>query len=272
MFYLIDKPKGMTSFKTIKQFARDNHIQKIGHTGTLDPLATGLLLVASDDDTKLIDYIDKGFKTYHASLELGKTSDTYDVDGNITITNQTIPAKELIVDTINSFVCKQQQMPPIFSAKQVNGQRAYDLARKDQVVALKSVAVEVKSITNIHVDKIIEFDIEVSRGTYIRSIIHDLGTKLGCGAIMSDLRRTSIGDLTTEDIGKKINIFKLLTIPIIRTPEMQELIQGKRVKIKKEDGLYALQYKDDIFGIVEVTNNVLIGKKLFGNKFNQERF
>ena len=270
MFYLLDKPKGITSFSAIKQFAKKQGISKVGHTGTLDPLASGLLLIATDDDTKLIEYVDKGFKTYRATMELGKVSDTYDIDGVISEIKIEIPITEDIDQALIGFIGIQDQVPPIFSAKKVNGKRAYDLARAGKKINLKSSKVEIKNITNIKhkFDQVI-FDVEVSRGTYIRSLIHDLGKKLGCGAIMTDLRRIKIGDLTEKDINKEVSIISLINLPKIKSQDMKEIIDGKKVNLKTKNGIYALEYKNDIFGIVKIDKNELKGVKLIGNKFRK---
>ena len=202
MFYLLDKPKGITSFSAIKKFAKERKIKKIGHTGTLDPMATGLLLIATDDDTKLIDYVDKGFKSYKATMLLGQTSTTYDIEGEILETKNVDLSEEDIKEALTSFVGKQSQMPPAFSAKRINGKRAYDLARQGKEVVLNACEIEITKIENITFlsNKEISFDVEVSRGTYIRSLIHDLGTKLGVGAVMSGLRRISIGPLNWKEL------------------------------------------------------------------------
>ncbi|MCK5945854.1 MAG: tRNA pseudouridine(55) synthase TruB [Mycoplasmataceae bacterium] len=274
MFYLLDKPKGITSFGAIKDFSRKNNITKIGHTGTLDPLATGLLLVATDEDTKLIDYIDKGFKTYVATMVLGKESDTYDIEGKITSEKEVNATEEEIEKAILSFVGKQDQMPPIFSAKRVNGKRAYDLARQGKEVKLKTSKVEIKEIKDIKfISKTeVSFEVEVSRGTYIRSLIHDIGEKLNTGALMSELRRTKIGHLNESQLGKPVGVFHLLTIDTISTDRMKDLVNGKKIPTKLKEGLYALKYKNDIFGIVQVEKSYIKPKKLFGNKFREAGF
>ncbi len=272
MFYLLDKPKGISSFKAIRDFARENNISKIGHTGTLDPLATGLLLVATEDDTKLIDYVDKGFKSYRASMKLGFTSDTYDSEGEVKETNIEIPSKEEIEKELLSFVGVQQQMPPAFSAKKIDGKKAYELAREGKEVKLKESTIEIKEISNIEFGESITFDVEVSRGTYIRSLIHDLGQNLGCGALMDNLRRTSIGSLTEDQLGTEINILSLLTLETIEIKEMKDIMDGKRIKSDSEDGDYLLKYKEDIFGLVTVSNGEAKAKKLIGNKFTKEGF
>lgn len=270
MFYLLDKPKAITSFSAIKEFAKENNISKVGHTGTLDPLASGLLLIATDEDTKLIEYVDKGFKTYRATMELGKVSNTYDIDGVIQEVKKEIPIEEEIDKVLLDFVGVQEQMPPAFSAKKINGKKAYDLAREGKEVKLQTAKVEIKSIKNINHDlDQVTFDVIVSRGTYIRSLIHDVGNKLGCGAIMTDLRRTKIGHLSEKDVNKKVLINSLISLKTIKSKFMKEIIDGKEVFAQENDGTYALEYNDDIFGVVKIENNKLKGVKLIGNKFRK---
>ncbi len=274
MFYLLDKPKGITSFKAIKDFAKKNHIAKIGHTGTLDPLASGLLLVATDEDTKLIEYVDKGHKTYEASMILGKISDTYDIEGIIAEVSDIIPEESLIIEMLKSFEGLSMQMPPAFSAKKINGKKAYELARVGTIIDLKPTQVEIKDITDFKKLSANEFSFQVtvSRGTYIRSIIHDLGQKLGCGAIMGDLVRTQIGSHSMAEKNSKINAVDLLALPTIKIKDMQDLYHGKEVGVNAKDGLYALEYNNDIFGVVEVKDNFAKGSKLLGNKFMKAGF
>lgn len=200
MFVIINKRKGVSSFKAIKEFAKDNNIKKIGHSGTLDPLATGLLFLATDEDTKLLEFADKGFKTYVATLEFGKTSNTYDVEGLVeVVSDPDIPQKENIIKILNNFfIGRIDQIPPIFSAKKINGKKAYELALKNQNVILKPTTIEVSDIEILEYNyPFLKFTLSVSKGTYIRSIIHDLGQKLNCGAIMVDLERTKLDNQWT---------------------------------------------------------------------------
>lgn len=268
MFYLINKPTNISSFKAIKDFARENNIKKIGHTGTLDPLASGLLLVATDEDTKLIEYIDQGHKTYQATMELGKTSDTYDSQGQInTLETPKIDPKQVIL-AIKSFTGEQMQTPPVFSAKKVQGQRAYNLARQGIKTELKPVKINIISITNIKAINSLtyQFDVCVSRGTYIRSLIHDIGQKLLTGAIMTKLIRTKIGDLNLVDKPTIVDIKNLLNLKIMSLQDIKNLIHGKEQSTNYSDGKYALEYKGQIIGIGNVKNKVLKSQKLLGNK------
>ena len=269
MFYLLDKKEGLSSFKAIRDWARENNIKKVGHTGTLDPMATGLLLIATDDDTKLIEYIDKGKKTCIATMKLGYESDTYDTEGEVKKTN--IDLKGDVEEALMSFVKTYDQMPPKFSAKKINGKRAYELARNNEEVILKPSTITIHSIKNIN--KMSEdeysFEVEVSRGTYIRSLIFDVGQKLGCGAIMSALVRSAIGELTLDEKDTQIHSSRLVNLPLIETDNLKDLLDGKSVYSNAKDGIYALVIDKEVIGIVEVKEKAMKSKKLLGNKIGR---
>ncbi len=273
MFALLDKQKGISSFKAINSFKKENNIKKIGHTGTLDPLATGLLLVATDDDTKLIDYIDKGDKTYIATMRLGYTSNTFDSEGDIEFVSNTLPSKAIIANELEKCVGVQKQMPPIFSAKKINGIPAYKLARKGFEVKLKASTIKINRIKLLdYTDDIVTFKVNVSRGTYIRSLINDLGQALGCGAIMVELRRTTIGTLTEKNIGLDINIESMLTLPIVKLDLEQVKLLSQGIVITNNSyniGKYILKSNDTICGVVNIEKNIIKSEKLFGNKIGQ---
>lgn len=269
MFYLLDKKQGLSSFKAIRDWARENDIKKVGHTGTLDPMATGLLLIATDDDTKLIDYIDKGEKSYIATMKLGLKSNTYDSEGEVEPTGNK-PSKD-IEETIMSYVKTYEQMPPIFSAKKVNGKRAYELARNNEEVVLKPSTITIhwiKNIINISDDEY-QFEVSVSRGTYIRSLIFDIGQDLGCGAIMTALVRNSIGNLTLDEAGNEISSSRLVKLPMTKTDNLKDLLDGKYVKTTENDGEFALLLNDEVIGIVNVLKGAMKAKKLFGKKIER---
>ncbi len=271
MFILIDKSKGISSFTAIKDFAKENKISKIGHTGTLDPLATGLLLLATDDDTKLIDYIDKGSKTYVAEMLLGSVSDTYDIEGQVVIKDKNTPQKKEIEKVLLSFIGEQKQTPPAFSAKKINGTSAYKLARKGEKINLKPSEIKIHNIFNIKVIKnIVSFEVEVSRGTYIRSLIHDAGQKMGCGAIMTNLRRTKIGELNLSQINEPLDIESIISIPTIDITKEQLDILLKGIQIqndKKIKGIHAIKVNNIICGIITAGEKIK-SIKLFGKKID----
>ena len=200
-FLLIDKSKDWTSFDVVAKLRGITKIKKIGHAGTLDPFATGLLIVAVGKATRLLELLLGQNKSYLATMILGQTSDTFDVTGKITVNesfNREITRTEL-EKVIKEFVGKQQQLPPMFSAKKINGKKLYELARKGIEVERETKAIEIYSIelTDCNFPKV-EFLVKCSTGTYIRTLAHDIGQKLGCGALLEELRRTQIAkvDLT----------------------------------------------------------------------------
>ncbi|MGL6125353.1 MAG: tRNA pseudouridine(55) synthase TruB [Metamycoplasmataceae bacterium] len=269
MFKLIYKEKGISSFKAISLFAKENNIKKIGHTGTLDPIATGLLLVATDDDTKLIEYITNKDKTYIAEATFNIETDSYDSEGKIINTYDKKITLEMIKSVIPRFLGKIEQVPPIFSAKKINGERAYKLARDNKNVILKPISVYVHEFNIISLkDNKLTFEITVSNGTYIRSIIHDLGKLLETGAFMSKLERTKIHGLDKTDVD--IDFKKIIDLPFIEIDKniLRSLLEGKRVVINKKDNKYGILSidKSDIIGIIEIKDGEVLKRKLFGNK------
>lgn len=198
---LIDKPLTWTSFDVVRKIRNLTRIKKTGHAGTLDPLATGLLIVCQGRATKKIESIQNAEKEYTGTIHLGATTASYDLESEPT-PQQDISqlTAELIRAQASSFVGFIDQVPPIFSAIKVDGKRAYDLARKGEEPELKSRRIEIKAfdITAINLPEI-TFRVACSKGTYIRSLAHDLGQKLGSGAYLKSLRRTKIGEYSVDD-------------------------------------------------------------------------
>lgn len=204
---LVDKPYGWTSFDAVNKIRW--HLKralklkkiKVGHAGTLDPLATGLLVICTGKFTKKIEELTSAPKTYTGTFLLGKTTPSFDLE---TSYNDEFPIDhinaQLIEEVRQSFVGEQLQTPPLFSAKQVDGKRAYDLARAGKTIELKqnSIYIESFSIDATRFPEI-DFEIRCSKGTYIRSIASDFGKKLHSGATLIALRRTFSGDLSVDD-------------------------------------------------------------------------
>ncbi len=204
---LIDKPYKWTSFDVVNKMRW--HLKqklgvkkiKVGHAGTLDPLATGLLIICTGKNTKLIESLMGGEKTYTGTFLLGKTTPCYDLekdfDGEYPTDHVT---DEKMEEVRKTFLGEQQQVPPIFSAKQVDGKRAYDLARAGKEVELKSNTIHISSF-EITADRFpeVDFEISCSKGTYIRSIANDFGKKLDSGATLIALRRTKSGEFDIKD-------------------------------------------------------------------------
>src|SRR5262245_59346798 len=195
-FLNLDKTLGMTSRAAVdccaQWFPRRT---RLGHTGTLDPLATGVLVVAIGQGTRLTDYVQNMTKTYCAGMRLGARSDTDDGEGTITVNNDSRAIEPALVQqTLSAFVGTIPQVPPAFSAAKVDGRRAYDLARRGADVDLTPRAVRIDGIEIIRYEyPDLDVLVRCGKGTYIRSLARDLGERLGCGAYLSSLRRTSIG-------------------------------------------------------------------------------
>ncbi|WP_299118409.1 tRNA pseudouridine(55) synthase TruB [uncultured Tenacibaculum sp.] len=204
---LIDKPLEWTSFQVVNKLRW--HIRKrfdikkikVGHAGTLDPLATGLLIICTGKQTKNINEYQGQAKEYTGTITLGETTPSYDLETEV---NETFPTehitKELIHKTTEQFIGKIQQKPPIFSAIKKDGKRLYELARKGETTEIKSREITISEfeITNINANKV-DFRVVCSKGTYIRSLAYDFGLALNSGAHLSALRRTKIGNFSVSD-------------------------------------------------------------------------
>lgn len=198
---LINKPLHWTSFDVVKKLRYKLKIKKIGHAGTLDPLATGLLIVCSGKMTKSINDFMGMEKEYTGSLIIGQTTESYDLEKPPT---DPVDIKHIntaaIQNVVNSFIGLIQQTPPLHSAIKVNGKRAYELARAGEVTELKKREVEIKEFEIVKIDlPRIDFRVVCSKGTYIRSLARDVGEALGVGAYLSALCRTRIGTFRLED-------------------------------------------------------------------------
>lgn len=200
-FLVIDKPAGITSHDVVNRVRRILGIRKIGHTGTLDPFATGVLPIAVCEGTKAIPFLDEGEKGYDASICLGVSTDTLDHTGKVLSRSDcSFVTPEAFVEAVKKFSGQISQLPPMFSAIKQDGQPLYKLARKGIDVERKSRQVTIYSIEILKFDMPhVEIRVKCSRGTYIRSLSDDIGQYLGCGATLSGLRRTSSGLFRIED-------------------------------------------------------------------------
>lgn len=273
-YLLINKSKGPTSHDIVYQVRKITQTKKVGHTGTLDPMATGLLVICVGNATKAADYITNGNKAYLATMQLGLVSDTLDITGNV----QKLPEKEIPQETIRkviqSFIGEQLQLPPMYSAKKIGGQKLYELARKGNDVERKPAKITIYNIDILSIEKnTIQFYVECSKGTYIRSLIDDIGKKLQYGAVMTELKRVKSGQFSIDqnncysidELKEKEDIASLLYPTdtafshypkLTVTPEMERLIKnGIIVDLKRlglshetENGkLFRVYNKDDTF-------------------------
>jgi tRNA pseudouridine55 synthase len=193
---IIDKPAGLTSHDVVNRVRRSLQQRSVGHLGTLDPLATGVLPLVTGGLTRLAQFYTASEKTYQGTIRFGFSTDTYDADG--IPTSAAVPVQvslEQLHELAADFRGVIEQMPPPFSAKKIHGVPAYKLARKHQEVPLKAVEIEIKQfeILSAHLDRA-TFLARVTSGTYMRSVAHDIGQKLGCGAHLESLRRTNVAE------------------------------------------------------------------------------
>jgi tRNA pseudouridine55 synthase len=197
---LIDKPLHWTSFDVVRKIRNSLHIKKVGHAGTLDPLATGLLIVCTGKFTKKINEFMAAEKEYTGSFTLGAVTPTYDLESTPEKIKDISGISETdILNNIPHFMGEIQQLPPVYSAIKKNGTALYTLARRGETVELQPRAVHIKAFDITGIDlPVVRFRIVCSTGTYIRSIAHDFGASLGCGAYLSALRRTRIGESGIE--------------------------------------------------------------------------
>ena len=199
----VNKPAGWTSQDVCTKLRHVLHIKKIGHTGTLDPMATGVLPVCVGKATRIIEYYDRDPKSYHASMKLGIRTDTLDITGKILETSGCREVSEKAVrEAFKAYKGNVRQIPPKYSALKINGKRAYDLARegKDFEIKPREIIIYDNEVTRIDLERgEIEFDVTCSKGTYIRTICDDIGNDLGCGAVMTALTRTASGYFRIED-------------------------------------------------------------------------
>lgn len=197
---LLDKPKGMTSFNLVRILRKQLGVQKIGHAGTLDPFATGVMvMMIGRNYTRLSDQLLSSEKEYLAEVYLGKATDTYDSDGAIISESSNVPTLEEVLHNLSFFQGKIQQAPPMYSAKKIQGKKLYELARKGIEIERAPVEVQLETHFIKYEYPFIHLRIVCSKGTYIRSIAHELGLKLGCGAHLTNLRRTRSGIFHIDD-------------------------------------------------------------------------
>ncbi len=277
-FLNIYKPKGMTSHDVVSFLRRITKIKQIGHTGTLDPFAEGVLPVCIGKATRLIEYLEDD-KEYLATIQFGTNTSTYDLEGEITEIFEKKVTKEDVINALKNFEGEISQLPPIYSAIKVNGKKLYEYARKGEDVVISARRV------NIHKIELKIFDedkqtaqvlISCSKGTYIRSIAYDLGKILGCGAHLIKLIRTRAGKFYVENSLKldNINVSKslinpldILTLPVLEVTDSEriKIIHGQPLKnkISKCVDFLILVYNNNISAIATADGDKILVKKVF---------
>lgn len=276
---VVNKPKGITSFDVIRKLKKILKTKKIGHTGTLDPLATGVMLMCVGKATKLASDLEAKYKVYIADFDIGYATDTYDIEGKKIAENIIEVSKENLEQSIKKFIGNIKQVPPMYSAIKIDGNKLYHLARKGIEVERpeRDVTIEYINLLDFKDNKA-KIETKVSKGCYIRSLIFDIGQDLGTYATMTALQRKQVGDYSLENsysleqIEEMVlnNDFKFLkTIEEIFSYDKYSLQtekeltlykNGNTVKIKEnlENKKYRIYFQDEFIGLANIENNNLL--------------
>lgn len=274
---IINKPQGFTSHDVVNVLRKTLNTKKMGHTGTLDPNATGVLPILIGTATKISKYLIEHDKTYIATLSLGEKTDTGDSEGNIIekdLNFQNISCKQ-IRDVLKTFIGKQKQIPPMYSAIKINGKKAYEYARQGQAVQLEPRNIEIYSINLIKAeDKEITFEVSCSKGTYIRTLCEDIAKKLGTIGYMKELTRTSINEFKLENaiaieevkensliVGEKLisieSIFMDKQKINLNDRKKELFLNGVRLTFEKPNDIYRIYNDSEFIGLGIIKDNLL---------------
>lgn len=283
-FLILDKPTGITSAKAVGEVKRLLGCSKVGHGGTLDPLASGILPLAIGEATKAFDYVASARKSYRFTITFGESRDTDDAEGQITATTTNLPNKEALVAVLPSFIGRIVQTPPVYSALKVDGKRAYARARAGEAIVMQPRQVDVYSLALLEMSTPSQATLEVAcgKGTYVRAMARDIAIKLNSLGYVSMLRRTRVGRFSEE---ASISLDKLKEgghnaalseawislelalddIPAIRlNPEQtQRLRQGQALSVSMDDGRYTALCEDRLQAFVEVSGGRLRSLRIF---------
>ena len=279
---IINKPKNYTSHDIVYKIKNIAN-EKVGHTGTLDPLATGVLPLLIGKGTLCSKYLINHDKTYQVELKLGEKTTTADSEGQLVEEKDILPEmleEDKVKQVLKTFLGKQSQIPPIYSAIKVNGKKLYEYARNNQDVEIKPRNIEIYKIELIRIDKkekIIKFEVKCSKGTYIRSLCEDIAQRLNTVGYMYNLNRTQVGDfdisnaISIEEIQKNENSKEILEKHLITIEEifdskenievnnrkLQLFLNGVKLTYNKPDEIYKIYNKNKFIGTGVVKNNLL---------------
>ncbi len=273
----INKPKDWTSFDVVNFVRHKLKIKQVGHLGTLDPMATGVLVVTVGSATKIFDMFLNKSKTYVAEFEFGYLTDTLDATGKVVKTTQIVPTLKEIENILPQFVGDIMQLPPKYSAKKVNGQKACDVARNGKEIELKPCQIHIEKLSVLcYKDQKLKLEIECGAGTYIRAIGRDIAEKLNSIATMTSLVRTKVGDFELRDsieISNQTDNIKDNLLPLDIVFEQFDivddeqlafrLVNGQTVKTDLKQGKYRLYVGNEFVAICEVDDGKIKMKKYF---------
>ena len=273
---IVNKPKNCTSHDIVRK-AKKILNEKVGHTGTLDPNATGVLPLLVGKGTQISKYLINHDKTYEAVLQLGEKRDTADIEGNV------LEVKEVQVSSLEKsnverilkqLIGKQEQIPPIYSAIKINGKKLYEYARSGEEIKIEPRIIEIYNLELIHIDvqnKTIEFRVECSKGTYIRTLCEAIAEKLGNIGYMKELKRTQVGEfkiensIKIEELENSLNkyfisiesYFKNNNNIQLEDKKLQLFLNGVKLSYKLTDGIYKIYNKEKFIGLGTIKNNLL---------------
>ncbi|HAG42553.1 MAG TPA: tRNA pseudouridine(55) synthase TruB [Clostridium sp.] len=271
----IYKPTKITSFDVVRIIRKLTNEKKVGHCGTLDPEACGVLPICIGKATKAIDYIMENNKVYVAELKLGEVTDTYDIEGKVIRQCDVNVTVEEVMEAVYSFKGNIKQVPPMYSALKVNGKKLYELAREGIEIEREARSITIHDIKVLEINlPYVKMEVNCSKGAYIRSLCYDIGEKLGCGAMMSALERTATGKFTKEnsiniESLNKENIYDYI-IPIenafLNYPKVVANIKFKTLLLNgvilKDKSFTSNILKDEIYRVYDEENNLVgIGRK-----------
>jgi len=271
---LINKPKGCTSHDVVYKVKKLLNV-KVGHTGTLDPNATGVLPLLIGKGTQISKYLINHDKTYEAVLKLGEKTDTADVEGQIIETREVQSSKlekKYIEEVLKSLIGKQEQVPPMYSAIKVNGKKLYEYARNGQTVDIKPRIIEIYSLDLINIENCeITFKVHCSKGTYIRTLCEQIAERLGTVGYMKELKRIQVGEfsiensITIEELEENVEKY-FITIEKyfenynsinLNAKKLQLFLNGVQLTQELEDGIYKIYSDERFVGIGTIKNNLL---------------
>ena len=275
-FFLVKKEQGYSSNNVVQEIKKKINVKKIGHLGTLDPLATGLLVLAVNRATKFSNYFLESDKSYDVEVMLGYSTDTDDSTGNIISKSENIPDKTLVERELFLFKGESLQTPPFYSALKHKGKPLYEYARQGEYISKPPRKIFVKEISNFNFQKnICSFRIDCTKGTYIRSIARDLGERLGCGAHMKKLVRVSQGIFSLSNATSTIDLKKENIINIedaftnfdnikLNNTDIKRFTNGVVIsELQEKDGIYRVfNLNNDFIGIGETKDSFLKHKQL----------
>ena len=276
---LVNKPKGISSFDVIRKLKKILKTKKIGHTGTLDPLATGLMLICVGKATKLASDLEAKNKVYLADFEIGYATDTYDIEGKRIAENLIDISKDNLELSLKKFIGDIKQVPPMYSAIKIDGNKLYHLARKGIEIERpeRDVTIEYIKLLDFKDNKA-KIETKVSKGCYIRSLIYDIGLDLGTYATMTELQRVNVGEYSLTNsytleqmeemaqnndfsfLNSVENVFSYEKYNLETEKELTLFKNGNTVKIKDnlENKKYRVYYQDEFLGLANIENNNLL--------------